>query len=61
MFKEQAAIAVQRDALAEARALRDRVEIVVPQRATLMRTVAPLLDNRGVLLGHIIMYRDITL
>ena len=61
MFKDQTAIAIERDALIETRALRDRVEIVVPRRATLLRTIAPLLDNRGVVLGHMIVYRDITL
>ena len=61
MLKDESSVVVEREALAGTRALRDRVEIVVPQRATLMRTVAPLLDNRGVILGHIIMYRDVTL
>jgi signal transduction histidine kinase len=35
--------------------------MAVPQCATLQRVVAPLLDNRGVILGHIIIYRDVTL
>ena len=61
MLKDETSIAVERDALAGTLALRDRVEMVVPRRATLMRTVAPLLDNRGVVLGHMIVYRDITL
>ncbi len=61
MLKDEASITAQREALAGTRALRDRVEIVVPRRATLQRSVAPLLDTRGVILGHIIMYRDVTL
>jgi PAS domain S-box-containing protein len=61
MLKDSTLIAAERDALAGTRALRDRIELVVPQRATLQRTVAPLLDNRGVVLGHALMYRDITL
>ena len=61
MLKDATAIDAERDALAGIRPLRDRIELVVPQRLMLQRTVAPLLDNRGVILGHIVMYRDITL
>jgi signal transduction histidine kinase len=61
MLKDAAAIDAERDALGGIRPLRDRIELVVPQRIMLQRTVAPLLDNRGVILGHIVMYRDITL
>ena len=61
MLKDNSAIAAEREALAGTRPLRDRVELVVPQRATFQRTVAPLLDNRGVVLGHTVMYRDVTL
>ena len=61
MLKDNSAIAAERDALGSTRPLRDRVELVVPQRATFQRTVAPLLDNRGVVLGHTVMYRDVTL
>src|SRR5690348_10949915 len=61
MCKEESSILVEREAMASTRALRDRVEIVVPHRATLTRTIAPLLDSRGVLLGHIMIYRDVTL
>jgi PAS domain S-box-containing protein len=60
MLKDAAAVDAEREALAGVRPLRDRIELVVPQRMTLQRTVAPLLDNRGVILGHIVMYRDIT-
>jgi signal transduction histidine kinase len=61
MLKDAGAVAAEREALSGVRPLRDRIELVVPQRAMLQRTVAPLLDNRGVILGHILMYRDITL
>lgn len=61
MFKDPGALDAQIDALASTRQLRDQVELVTPQRATLQRTVAPLLDNRGVILGHIVKYRDVTL
>ena len=60
-LKDPAALEVERHTLGARQSLRDRVELVVPQRATFQRTVAPLLDNRGVVLGHIIMYRDVTL
>ena len=59
-LKEPAVLEVERQTLGAPQSLRDRVELVVPQRATFQRTVAPLLDNRGVVLGHIIMYRDVT-
>ena len=61
MFKDPGALDAQIDALGSTRQLRDQVELVTPQRATLQRTVAPLLDNRGVILGHIVKYRDVTL
>jgi signal transduction histidine kinase len=62
MLRDPSALDVEREALAAGTtSLRDRVELVVPQRMTLQRTVAPLLDNRGVLLGHIVSYRDVTL
>ena len=61
MFKDARAVEDERSALASTQPLRDRVEVVVPQRALLQRTVAPLLDVRGVSLGHVVAYRDVTL
>src|SRR5438045_1915330 len=61
MLKDGDAMALECEALGSTETLRDRVEVVVPQRATLQRTVAPLLDSRGIILGHIVMYRDVTL
>jgi signal transduction histidine kinase len=61
MLKDGDAMAAECEALGSTETLRDRVEVVVPQRATLQRTVAPLLDSRGIILGHIVMYRDVTL
>jgi signal transduction histidine kinase/GAF domain-containing protein len=61
MLKDADAMAAECEALGSTETLRDRVEVVVPQRATLQRTVAPLLDSRGIILGHIVMYRDVTL
>jgi signal transduction histidine kinase len=61
MLRDPAAHDAEREALAGTRVLRDRLELVVPQRMMLHRTVAPLLDDRGVILGHVLIYRDITL
>lgn len=61
MLKDGSAIAAERAALEASRPLRDQLELVVPSRATLQRTVAPLLDGRGLILGHFVMYRDVTL
>jgi signal transduction histidine kinase len=61
MLKDTKAVDDERSALTGTHELRDRVEIVVPQRALLQRTVAPLLDVRGVSLGHVVAYRDVTL
>jgi PAS domain S-box-containing protein len=61
MLRDACAVDAQRTALAGTQPLRDRIEFVTPQRMTLQRTVAPLLDNRGVLLGHVVAYRDVTL
>ena len=61
MLEDPSTLDAERAALASTSPLRDKVQLVVPQRATLQRTVAPLQDNRGVLLGHIVKYRDVTL
>lgn len=61
MLKDANVVHAVREALAGVRPLRDRIELVVPERQMLQRTVAPLLDDRGVVLGHIVMYRDVTL
>jgi len=61
MLKDPSVIELAREALKGHEPLRDRVELVVPQRMMLQRTVAPLLDDRGVLLAHVVYYRDVTL
>jgi signal transduction histidine kinase len=61
MLKDPSVLTAQREALGSARPLGDRIELVVPQRAMLQRRVSPLLDNRGVILGHVLWFRDITL
>src|SRR5690348_8017619 len=60
MLKDGDGMIPECEALGSTEMLRDRVEMVVPHRATLQRTVAPLLDSRGLILGHIVMYRDVT-
>jgi len=61
MLRDPSMLDTERAALDGTQLLRDRVELVVPERKMLQRTVAPLLDHRGVLLGHLIAYRDVTL
>ena len=40
--------------------LRDRVEFIFPRRLTCLRTVAPVLGPENAILGHVVIYRDIT-
>lgn len=40
--------------------LRDRVELVFPRRLTCQRTVTAVLDAEGNVLGHLVLYRDVT-
>jgi signal transduction histidine kinase len=61
MLKDATLLVAEREALAGTQQLRDHIELVVPQRVMLQRTIAPLLDLRGLALGHIIIYRDVTL
>jgi signal transduction histidine kinase len=61
MLKDAGVIEAQSGALTGARPLRDRVELVVPERAMMARAVIPLVDNRGVVLGHVVSFRDVTL
>ena len=49
----------QARALAEGNELRDRVEFTVPNRLVCQRLVTPVHDA-GSLLGHVIIYRDVT-
>ena len=54
------ALAAQEQALAGAAPLRDRVEFAFPRAATCQRVVAPVRDPGGALVGHIVLYRDVT-
>ncbi len=59
-FVDAAALASQESVLSLDASLRDRVELTFPKRATYQRVVAPARDSGGSLLGHIVLYRDVT-
>jgi PAS domain S-box-containing protein len=59
-FVDPAALAAQGEALAGEATLRDRVDVGFPRRAVYQREVAPVRDRGGALLGHIVLYRDVT-
>jgi signal transduction histidine kinase len=59
-FVDPTALAAQENTLSGDAALRDRVELSFPRRAVYQRVVAPVRDRGGALLGHIVLYRDVT-
>src|SRR5207237_5455408 len=59
-FVDAAALASQEKVLASGASLRDRVELTFPRPGTYQRVVAPAEDSSGSLLGHIVLYRDVT-
>jgi len=59
-FVEPNELAVQERALSVDASLRDRVELKFPQRRVYQRVVAPVRESDGALLGHIVLYRDVT-
>ena len=59
-FVEPKALAAQEEALSVDVSLRDRVELKFPQRAVYQRVVAPVRESLGALLGHIVLYRNVT-
>ena len=59
-FVDPAALTAQEHALAGDVALRDRVEVTFPRQAVYQRVVAPVREGGGSLLGHIVLYRDVT-
>ncbi len=59
-FADPAALAVQERALSLDASLRDRVELTFPRRAVYQRVVAPVRDAGEALVGHIVLYRDVT-
>jgi len=59
-LSDPSALTAQEQALAGAAPLRDRVEFAFPRAATCQRVVAPVRDPGGALVGHIVLYRDVT-
>ena len=61
-FVDPAAVATQEQALTLDTPLRDRVELKFPERRVWQRVVAPVRQGGGggTLLGHIVLYRDVT-
>ena len=59
-FVDAAALVSQENVLSLDASLRDRVELTFPRQATYQRVVAPARDSTGSLLGHIVLYRDVT-
>jgi signal transduction histidine kinase/DNA-binding response OmpR family regulator/HPt (histidine-containing phosphotransfer) domain-containing protein len=58
-FVDPGALLAQESALSGNVVLRDRVEMTFPQGAVYQRVVAPVREG-GSLLGHIVLYRDVT-
>jgi signal transduction histidine kinase/HPt (histidine-containing phosphotransfer) domain-containing protein len=59
-FVDPAALLSQENVLSLDASLRDRIELTFPRQATYQRVVAPARDSTGALLGHIVLYRDVT-
>src|SRR5205823_4497206 len=59
-FVHVAALTTQENVLMLDAPLRDRVELTFPRRASYQRVVAPARDTSGAVLGHIVLYRDVT-
>src|SRR6266571_771104 len=59
-FVDAAALVSQENVLSLGASLRDRVELSFPRQASYQRVVAPARDSSGSLLGHIVLYRDVT-
>jgi len=59
-FADRAALAPQERAISLDEPLNDQVEIAFPSRAVCKRVVAPVRDRDDSLIGHIVLYRDVT-
>ena len=59
-FVDATALTSQDAVLSLDASLRDRVELTFPRRAVYQRVVAPVRESGGSLLGHIVLYRDVT-
>lgn len=59
-LRDPEALVAQNGALERGEGLRDRVELVFPRPLTCQRTVAPVHGAEGEVIGHLVMYRDVT-
>jgi len=59
-LRDPQALVAQNGALERGEALRDRVELVFPRQLTCQRTVAPVHGADGEVIGHLVMFRDVT-
>src|SRR5437867_3692731 len=59
-FVDPVALVSEENVLSLDASLRDRIELTFPRQATYQRVVAPARDSSGSLLGHIVLYRDVT-
>lgn len=59
-FADRGALAPQEKAITLDEPLNDQVEIAFPSRAVCKRVVAPVRDRDDSLIGHIVLYRDVT-
>src|SRR3989442_547338 len=59
-FVDATALASQETVLSLDASLRDRVELTFPRRAVYQRVVARVRESGGPLLGHIVLYGDVT-
>ena len=59
-LRDPEALAAQNGALERGETLRDRVELVFPRQLTCQRTVAPVHGADGQVIGHLVMFRDVT-
>src|SRR6266571_1293478 len=59
-FVDPVALVSEENVLSLDASLRDRIELTFPRQATYQRVVAPARDSTGSLLGHIVLYRDVT-
>ncbi|HYT73022.1 MAG TPA: ATP-binding protein [Gemmatimonadales bacterium] len=57
---DPASLAAQEAALSADAPLKDRLEFTFPRRTVYQRVVAPVHESGGTLLGHIVLYRDVT-
>jgi signal transduction histidine kinase/CheY-like chemotaxis protein len=59
-LSDPADLEAQVQALNGGASLRDRIELLLPDRAVYQRVAAPVRDNAGALIGNLVQYRDVT-